>query len=145
MDKQKICYFISFITLIITTLFIILEIVFGENENSFFIYYIFDYMCVIFFPLLLYWSYLLSKRNKIFAFVLALLNDYTCFVLNIIMYHYTTDFEFVDDIETQGIIIIMIITKIIFTIIALIIYSIVLVYLPWKRNHLEKKKSHDPK
>jgi hypothetical protein len=57
-----------------------------------------------------------------------------------ITYHYTTGLEFVNDMETQGIIVIMIVAKITFTIIALLIYGTVLVYLPWRRNRLEKKK-----
>jgi hypothetical protein len=57
MKKQKICYFISFTTLIMTVLFIILEVVFEENENSFYIYLAFDYMCIMVFPVALYWTY----------------------------------------------------------------------------------------
>jgi hypothetical protein len=139
MKKHKICYFVSFGTLILTAFFIISEIVFEDDTISVYTYFAWDYMCIMFFPLALYWTYSYSETNKILAFTLALLNDYICFFSRTIIYHYTTNFQYLDDAETQGVFGIMVIAKIITTIIALIIYGIVLVYLPWRRNRLEKK------
>ena len=143
MKNKKICYIISALTIIITTIFVMLQIYQTNGYQSSDIQFYWDIMYIFCFPVALYMSYLYSFLNKIWGFVFAFINDMICFSASIITYHITTDFKFIGDAETQGVLEFMAVLKIFVILISFLLYYIALVYLPLKMKNIKRNNTRN--
>ena len=129
MNKNKYSYFVSILTLVITFIFVITQIILKTTD-----YELWWFLSVIVFPIIIYTSYMSTNRNRVLSYFLALLNDILCFIVPYFVYHFFIALSFWnDDSETIAVLSLMIAVKIFIAVVFAIIYTI---------NHFYTHKSH---
>ena len=108
------CYCATVISLVGTGLF------FAEDFGP---YYLLRWLfTVLIFPLILYSSYLVSKINKLIAFVAAAIIDFGCFLVLSFLYHYQTSFRYWHHTETMGLFVGMFLVKLFLFVVFLLVF-----------------------
>ncbi len=118
--RRFIGYIASSLAILITIIFAIIQL----KSNQWEIQLNWWGMSVFVFPIFLYISYYFSKSNKFFSFVIAIVNDWLCWVVALIVCNYQKEFESWNDAESKLVTYIMIEIKLLISIIAIICYVI---------------------